>query len=123
MNGQVSKSLPRFEDIPHYGSFTESVHVGRGVVFVLSSDLTCHEFSIDKGGRKSVKACVLYKKSAEGSGRTISTNKKTSFHANHGFQEANALLPSSCNQCHDGPSAQESHEQVGSRRTTNPIGY
>ena len=116
------KSLPRLEDVSRYVSIAKFVCDGKGVVFVLSSDLTCHEFSIDKGGRKSVKARVLYKKNAEGSGRTISINKKTSFRANHGFQEANALLPSSCNQCHDGPSAQESHEQVGSRRTTDPIG-
>ena len=58
---------------------------GRGVVFVFSNDLTCREFSIDKGGKKSAKARVLYKQSTEGSRRMISINRKASFRANHGF--------------------------------------
>ena len=58
---------------------------GRGVVFVFNSDLTCCEFNIDKGGKKSAKARVLYKQSTEGSRMMISINRKASFRANHGF--------------------------------------
>ena len=54
------KSLSRFEDLPHYGSFTKYVHVGR-VVFVLGSNSTCRKFSIDEGGREDTKTCILYK--------------------------------------------------------------
>ena len=43
------KSLPRLEDVPRYGSVAKSVCDGRGVIFVLSGDPTCHEFSIGKG--------------------------------------------------------------------------
>ena len=32
------------------------------------------------------------------------------------------LLPSSCHQCHDRPSAQKGNEQAGSRRTTDSMG-
>ena len=55
------KSLPRLEDVPRYGFVAKSVYDGRGVIFVLSGDPTCHKFSVGKGGRKSAKACVLYK--------------------------------------------------------------
>ena len=118
----MRKSLPRLKDVPRYGSVAKSVRDGRGVIFVLSGDPTCHEFSIGKGGRKSVKARVLYKQSTERSRRTISVDRKASFCTNNSFQEAKALLPSSCNQCRDGPSTQESHEQVGSHMTTDPMG-
>ena len=57
----MPKSLPRLEDVTRYDSIAKSVRDGRGVIFVLSDDLTCREFSIGKGGRKSVKAHVLYK--------------------------------------------------------------
>ena len=57
----MSESFPRFEDVPYYDTFTESVHVRRRVVFVLGSHLACRKFSIGEGGRKGAKACVLYK--------------------------------------------------------------
>ena len=81
----MPKSLPRLEDVPCYGSVAKSVRDGRGVVFVLSNDPTCCEFGIDKEGRKSAKARVLYQQSTEGSGRTISVNRKVGFRANNGF--------------------------------------
>ena len=52
----------------------------------------------------------------------IFANRKASFCPNHSFQEAEALLPSPCNQRYDRPPAQESHEQAGSRRTIDPVG-
>ena len=48
MDGRTPKSLPRLEDVPRYGTIAKSVHDGRGAVFVLSSEPTCREFSIDK---------------------------------------------------------------------------
>ena len=78
------KSLSRFEDLPHYGSFTKYVHVGR-VVFVLDSNSTCRKFSIDEGGREDTKTCILYKQSTKGSGRTISANRKAGFCIDNGF--------------------------------------
>ena len=100
----MPKSLPRLEDVPRYDSIAKFVRDGKGVIFVLSSDPTCREFSIGKGGRKSAKAHVLYKQNTERSRRMISTDRKASFCANTGFQEAKTLLPSSCNHCHDRPS-------------------
>ena len=116
------KSLSRLEDLPHYDSFTKSIRARRGVVFVLSSNSTCRKFNIGEGRREETKACVLYKQSAKGSGRTIPTNREVDFCIDNGFQEAEALLPSSCHQCHDRSSAQESNEQAGSYMTTNLIG-
>ena len=52
----------------------------------------------------------------------ISADRKASFRPYHGFQEVEALLPSSCNHCYNRPPAQESHEQAGSRRTIDPVG-
>ena len=52
----------------------------------------------------------------------VPTDKKVSFCTNNSFQEVETLLPSSCHQCHDGPSPQEGNEQVGRRKTTNPMG-
>ena len=75
----MRKSLPRLKDVPRYGSVAKSVRDGRGVIFVLSGDPTCHEFSIGKGGRKSAKAHVLYKQNTERSRRMISTDRKASF--------------------------------------------
>ena len=121
MDGRVSKSLSRLEDLPHYGFFTKSVRAGKGVVFVLGSNSTCRKFNIGEGGREDTEACILYKQSAEGSRRTIPINKEVGFCINNGFQEAEALLPSSCHQCHDRSSTQESNEQAGSYRTTDPI--
>ena len=51
----MSKSLSRLEDLPHYGSFTKSIHAGRGVVFVLGSNSTRRKFSIGKGRREEQK--------------------------------------------------------------------
>ena len=79
------KSLPRLEDVPRYDSIAKSVCDGRGVIFVLSDDPTCCEFSIGKGGRKSVKARVLYKQSTERSRRMISDDRKASFCAHNSF--------------------------------------
>ena len=92
MDERVSKSLSRLEDLPHYGSFTKSICAGRGVVFVLGSNSTCRKFRIGEGRREETKACVLYKQSAEGSGRTIPTNREVGFYIDNGFQEAEALL-------------------------------
>ena len=101
MDGRVPKSLLRLEDLPHYGSFTKSVCPGKGVVFVLGSNSTRRKFSIGEGRREETKACVLYKQSVEGSGRTIPINREVGFCIDNGFQEVKALLPSSCHQCHD----------------------
>ena len=122
MDERVSKSLSRLENLPHYGFFTKSVRVGKGVVFVLGSKSTRRKFSIGEGGREDTKGCVLCKQSAEGSRRTISINREVGFCINNGFQETEALLPSSCYQCHNRLSAQESNEQVGSCKMTNPMG-
>ena len=105
MDERVSKSLSRLENLPHYDFFTKSVRVGREVVFVLGSNSTRCKFSIGEGGREDTKAYVLCKQSAEGSRRTISINREVGFCINNGFQEAEALLPSSCHQCHNRSSA------------------
>ena len=42
---------------------------------------------------------------------------------NNGFQEAKELFSSSHHQYYDRSSAQKDDEQVGSRGTTDPIGY
>ena len=56
----MPKSLSRLEDIPRYGSVAESVRDGRRIVFIPGNDPACRELSIDKRGRKSTKASVLY---------------------------------------------------------------
>ena len=56
----VPKSLSRLEDVPRYGSVAESVRDGRRIVFIPDSDPICRELNIDKKGRKSTKASVLY---------------------------------------------------------------
>ena len=104
------KGLPRLEDVPRYSSIAKSICDGRRVVLVPSSDLSCYEFGINTGRRKSAKACVIYKQSIEGSERTISVNRKASLRANNNFQEATTLLPDSYNQCNDEPFAQKSHK-------------
>ena len=96
MDGRVPKSLLRLEDLPHYGSFTKSVCPGKGVVFVLASNSTRRKFGIGEGGREDTKVCVLYKQSAAGSKRTISTNGEIGLRTNHSFKEAEALFPSTC---------------------------
>ena len=53
----------------------------------------------------------------------ISNDGKVGLYTDNSFQEANALLLGSCHQCLDGSFIQEDNEQVGSRRTTDPIGY
>ena len=85
MDGRVPKSLLRLEDLPHYGSFTKSVCPGKGVVFVLASNSTRRKFGIGEGGREDTKVCVLYKQSAAGSERTISTNREVGFCIDNGF--------------------------------------
>ena len=81
----MPKSLPRLEDVPRYDSIAKSVRDGRGVIFVPSDDPTCREFSIGKGGRKSVKARVLCKQSTERSRKMISDDRKASFCAHNSF--------------------------------------
>ena len=85
MDGRVSKSLSRLENLPHYNFFTKSVRVGRGVVFVLGSNSTRRKFNIGKGRREEIKACVLYKQSVEGSRRTIPINREVGFCIDNGF--------------------------------------
>ena len=85
MDGRVPKSLLRLEDLPHYGSFTKSVCPGKGVVFVLGSNSTRRKFGISEGGREDTKVYVLYKQSAAGSERTISTNREVGFCIDNGF--------------------------------------
>ena len=121
MDGRVSKSLLRLEDLPYYGSFTKSIYAGKGVIFVLGNNSTRHKFNIGEGRGEETKAYLLYKQSVEGSGRSIPTNREVGFCIDNDFQEAEALLPSSCHQCPDRSSAQESNEQAGSCRMTNPI--
>ena len=75
----MPKSLSRLEDVPCYDSIAESVHYGGRIIFIPGSDPTCRELSIDKRGRKSTKASVLYQQGIEGSGRTTSANRKASF--------------------------------------------
>ena len=53
----------------------------------------------------------------------ISVDGEIGFFINNGFQEAEALFPSTCNCCYDRSSTQEVDEQDGSRRTIDPIGY
>ena len=81
----MPKSLPRLEDVPRYDSIAKFARDGKGVIFVLSDDPTCREFSIGKGGRKSVKARVLYKQSTERSRRMISDDRKASFCTHNSF--------------------------------------
>ena len=81
----MPNSLPRLEDVPRYDSDAKSVRDGRRVILVLSGDPTCCEFSIDKGGRKSAKAHVLYKQSTERSRKVISADRKASFCTNNGL--------------------------------------
>ena len=81
----MPKSLSGLEDVPHYGTIAESVCDGRRIVFIPVSDSTCRELSIDKRGRKNTKASVLYKQGIKGSGRMISTNRKTSLRLYHDF--------------------------------------
>ena len=108
----MSESFRRFEGVSHHGSFAKSVRVGRRVVFVLGSNSTRRKFNIGKGRREETKACVLYKQSVEGSGRTIPINREVGFCIDNDFQEVKALLPSSCHQCHDRSSAQESNDKL-----------
>ena len=75
----MSKNLSRLKDLPHYGSFTKSIYAGRGVIFVLGNNSTRHKFSIGEGRGEETKACVLYKQSVEGSGRSIPTNREVGF--------------------------------------------
>ena len=56
----MPKSLSRLEDIPRYDSIAESIHDGGRIIFIHGNDPTCRELSIDKRGRKSTKASVLY---------------------------------------------------------------
>ena len=56
----MPKSFSRLEDVPRYDTIVESVRDGKRIVFILGSDSTCCELSIDKRGRKSTKASVLY---------------------------------------------------------------
>ena len=56
----MPKSLLGFKDVPSYDTIAESVRDGRRIVFVLGGDSTCCKLSIDKGGRKSTEASVLY---------------------------------------------------------------
>ena len=79
----------------------------------------------DHSFKKSMnnEACVLYKPNTEGSRRMISTYGEIGFCINNSFQKAKALLPSACNCCYDGSFIQEVNEQLGSRRTIDPMGY
>ena len=56
----MPKSFLRLEDVPRYGSIVESVRDGGRIFFILGKDPACRELSIDKRGRKSKKASVLY---------------------------------------------------------------
>ena len=53
---------------------------------------------------------------------TVSTDREVGLCTNNNFQEVETLLPSSCHQRHNDSSTQKGNEQVGSCRTTNPIG-
>ena len=121
MDERVSKSILRLEDLPHYGSFTKSIYAGKGVIFVLGNNSTRHKFNIGEGRGEETKAYLLYKQSVEGSGRSIPTKREVGFCIDNDFQEAEALLPSSCHQCPNRSSAQENNEQAGSCRMTDPI--
>ena len=79
MDGRVSKSLLRLEDLPYYGSFTKSIYAGKGVIFVLGNNSTRHKFNIGEGRGEETKAYLLYKQSVEGSGRSIPTNREVGF--------------------------------------------
>ena len=122
MDGRVSKSLLRLEDLPYYGSFTKSIYAGKGVIFVLGNNSTRHKFNIGEGRGEETKAYLLYKQSVEGSGRSIPINREVGFCIDNDFQEAEALLPSSCHQCPNRSSAQENNEQVRSCGTIDPVG-
>ena len=56
----MPKSLSGLKDVPRYGTVAEFVYDGRRIVFIPGSDSACHELNIDKRGRKSTKANVLY---------------------------------------------------------------
>ena len=90
---------------------------------MLSSILACSKFSINQGRREGAEACILYKPSIERSRKTISVDGEIGFCINNSFQEAKALLPSTCNCYYDGSSTQEVNEQVGSRKTIDLMGY
>ena len=90
---------------------------------ILSNVLTCSEFSINQKRRENIEACLLHKPNAEWSKGTVSYDGKAGLCICNSFQEAKALLPSSCHQCLNRSSIQEGNEQVGSRKTTDPIGH
>ena len=92
-------------------------------LYLLSSVPICGKFSIDQERREGAEACILYKPSAKGSKRMISDDGKVGICINNSFQEAEALLLGPCHQCHYRSCAQEGDEQVGSCRTTNPMGH
>jgi len=119
----VSENFSRPEDISHHSLLVESIYVRRWIVLVLSSDSTCCKFSVNQRRRKGVEANLLHKHSTQRSGRTVSIDREIGLCTNNSFQEVETLLPSLCHQCHDGSSTQEGNEQVGSHRTTEPIGY
>ena len=56
----MPKSLSGFKDVPRCGTIAKSVRDGRRIVFIPGSDSTCDELSIDKKGRKTTEASVLY---------------------------------------------------------------
>ena len=85
MDGQVSKSFLRPEDISHYDPLVESVYVGKGIVLVLGSDSTCCKFSIDQRRRKGAEASLLYKQSTQRSERTVPTDRKIGLCTNNNF--------------------------------------
>ena len=110
MNGRVSESFSRPENISHHNPLIESIYVGRGIVLVLSSDSTCCKFNVNQRRRKGVEANLLHKQSAQRSGRTVSIDREIGLCTNNSFQEVETLLLSSCHQRHDGSSTQEGNE-------------
>ena len=56
----MPKSLSGLENVSRCGTIAESVRDGRRIVFIPGSDSTCCKLSIDKRGRKSTEAGVLY---------------------------------------------------------------
>ena len=105
MDERVPNSLPGLKNVSHCGTIVEFVRDGRRIVSVPGSNSTCGKLGIDKRGRKNITVGILYQQSVERSEGTISTDGKTSFRPHHGFQKVKTLLPSTCDQCYDGPPA------------------
>ena len=123
MDGWVSESLPRPQDLPHHSSSAKPVHTRWRIIFVFSGVLAYNELSADWRRRKDTEASLLYKPSVKRGRRTISNDGKASLCLGHGFLEVKTLLSGPCHKCLNKSSTKKGDEQVRSCMTTNPMGH